>query len=541
VQIERGWTIESKYRYAFYVLRAVERDSVRFQMSEVVDSSDPELVLRVLETCLLAQWTDVTREGNMVVLRGLGASHRVVNRNDRAVFTTQANDGDKTTIAADVTYQASALVGTAAPQNEMVQRKLDSVLEMVRMDLDLAQRRRAQAAERAAGRTMEVTASQPMPVSYRPEPLPEKTVEAEKMIIAPDVAPVAAPVIAEALTPTLERVHEPIETPEVPSEKVEAAAVVQEPTHELPSEAKAKEQKIEPAVTRDEFSNVTANLAEIPIAFLDPAAVAAERPLDADEIRLVHREEIDDKDDDEEPSSGGKRFFVALLMLAIVAGLGWAGWRDRTQIKQTHAWMASRAWVMHLVGQPAEPAPVSSSDTAVATGGVASSAPVANPTPPAAAAPAADSGSAAATSSSATSGISTPPDTATTEKAAEDAKLAEPDPAKWLENWADVMRGSDAALLASYYADPVDRYYLQPHLSRAQVMADKQASMDKRLEPWTVQLENVQVLDRTDTTARVLLVKHFSIGTGTPAAKQLRWPTQLRLKMVDGRWQTLGE
>jgi ketosteroid isomerase-like protein len=511
-------------------------------MSEVVDSSDPELVLRVLETCLLAQWTEVTREGNTVVLRGLGASHRVVNKNDRAVFTTQATDGAKTTIAADVTYQASALVGTAAPQNEMVQRKLDSVLEMVRMDLDLAQRRRAQAAERAAGRTVEATASQPMPVPHEPETLPEKTVEAEKMIVAPDVAPVAVPVVAEAVTPALEPVHESIETPEVPTEKIEAA-VVQEPVRKLASEAPVKSQQIEP-VASEEFSNVTANLAEIPVAFLDPAAVVAGRPLDTGEIRLVHREEIDDEDDDEEPRSGGMRFFVALLMIAIVAGLGWAGWRDRAQIEQTHAWIASRAWVMHLIGQPAQPAPVSSSDDAAAgTGDVPGSTPVANPTPPAA--PVADTGSAAA-APGATSGTSTPPDTTATDKATEDAKLAEPDPAKWLENWAEAMRGTDAALLASYYADPVDRYYLQPHLSRARVMADKQASMDKRVEPWTIELENVQVLDKTDTTARVLLVKHFSMATGTPAAKQMRWPTQLRLKTVDGRWQisseqTLGE
>lgn len=522
-------------------------------MSEVVDSSDPEFVLRVLETCLLTQWEDVTREGGTIVLRGLGASHRAVNRNDRTVFTAAA-ENNKTTIAADVTYQASALVGTAAPQNEMVQRKLDSVLEMVRMDLDLAQRRRAQAAERAAGRTVEATALQPMPVPREQEPLPEKTPEAEmpvaapviaEPIIAPVVAPVAAPVITEAVTPALEPVHEPIEIANVPTEKVDEAVPVQEPAHELASEATAKEQQIEPPVTSEQAPDVTANFAEIPVAFLDPAAVIAEKPLDAGEIRLVHREEIDDEDDDEEPRSGAMRFFVALLIIALVAGLGWAGWRDRVQIEQTHAWIASRAWVMNLVGQSAQPAPASSSDDAAGTGDVARPAPAVSPTPPATA-PAADAGSSAA-APDATSGTSTPPpDSTATDKAAEDAKLAEPDPAKWLENWAAAMRGTDAALLASYYADPVDRYYLQPHLSRARVMADKQASMDKRLEPWTVELENVQVLDRTDTTARVLLVKHFSMATGTPAAKQMRWPTQLRLKMVDGRWQisseqTLGE
>jgi ketosteroid isomerase-like protein len=149
---------------------------------------------------------------------------------------------------------------------------------------------------------------------------------------------------------------------------------------------------------------------------------------------------------------------------------------------------------------------------------------------------------------SSTSGVAatpTPEDAAAAEKAAQEEKLSELDPAKWLQNWADAMRGTDAALLAQYYADPVNRYYLQSHVSRARVMADKEATIAKREQPWTVHLENVQVLDQTQTTARVLLIKHFSMGAGA-TARQVRWPTQLRLKTIDGRWeitaeQTLGE
>jgi ketosteroid isomerase-like protein len=318
--------------------------------------------------------------------------------------------------------------------------------------------------------------------------------------------------------------------------------------------------------------------AEDPIAFRDPVAVAGGRPMVAEEILLVHREDADDEIDDREPVSGIGKVFVTLLVLVALAGLGWVGWQHRAQIEQTQAWTASRAWVMNFLGK------------STATGAVTGSAPAAAPPSAAALPPVGDSGSASGTASdagppagstpaasgsastltegpvpaagtsagggtsvagppaSSTSGVAatpTPEDAAAAEKAAQEEKLSELDPAKWLQNWADAMRGTDAALLAQYYADPVNRYYLQSHVSRARVMADKEATIAKREQPWTVHLENVQVLDQTQTTARVLLIKHFSMGAGA-TARQVRWPTQLRLKTIDGRWeitaeQTLGE
>jgi|GEM_PF-1578996 len=540
-------------------------------MSEVVDSSDPEFVLRVLETCLLTQWDDVTREGSTIVLRGLGPSHRALNRNDRTVFTATAAEGQKTMIAADVTYQASALVGTAAPQNEMVQRKLDAVLEMVRMDLDLAQRRRAQVAQRAAERVVKPilvpveVVPQPMPVEQSAEALPRQVPEeqkAEVAQVAPEPMMRVEPVVA------------------APLENVEAAAV--ESSADGAAVAARNEPPVLPPALRSEPPSApapqpyfqphddvdrTANPAEAPIAFqASRPTVAPQRPMDMEEVRLVHREEADDEIEDEEPGSGIAKVFVTLMVLVVLAAGGWVGWQHRAQIEETHAFAASRAWVMNLMGESTQAgvtpaaAPASVDDTGSATGSTAG-APVAGSTPAASGSastltegpvpPAETSAGAAApvagSPASSTPGVAaaTPEDAAAAEKATQEEKLSELDPAKWLQNWAEAMRGTDAALLSQYYADPVNRYYLQSYVSRARVMADKQATMAKREQPWTVQLDNVQLLDRTPSTARALLIKHFSMGQGA-AARQVRWPTQLRLKMIDGRWeitseQTLGE
>ena len=544
-------------------------------MSEVVDSSDPEFVLRVLETCLLTQWDDVTREGGTIVLRGLGPSHRALNRNDRTVFTTTAAEGQKTTIAADVTYQASALVGTAAPQNEMVQRKLDAVLEMVRMDLDLAQRRRAQAAERAGEKGVRPTLVPRGEAEVVPQPMPA---EPSAKALPRQVPVEPRPEVAQVAPEPMVRV-EPVVA--APSANIEASAVEASP--EVPAVAARNEPPVVPPAPRSEPPSApaprpyfqphddaerTANPVEVPIAFQNSRrTLAAERPMDMEEIRLVHREEADDEIEDEDPGSGIAKVFVTLMVLVVLAAGGWEGWQHRAQIEQTHAWAVSRAWVMQVVGKsaeaggtPAAPASVDDSGTA-AVGSTAGAAPVAGSTPAASGSastltegpvpPAGTSTGGAASvagspASSAPGGAAaTPEDAAAAEKAAEEEKLSELDPAKWLQNWAEAMRGTDAALLAQYYADPVNRYYLQSHVSRARVMADKQATMAKREQPWTVQLDNVQVLDRTPSTARVLLIKHFSMGRGA-AARQVRWPTQLRLKMIDGRWeitseQTLGE
>lgn len=126
------------------------------------------------------------------------------------------------------------------------------------------------------------------------------------------------------------------------------------------------------------------------------------------------------------------------------------------------------------------------------------------------------------------------------EKAVEAAKLAEPDPKKWLENWADTLRGQDAGAQAAYYADTVDKYFLKNDVRRADVMAARQASIENRKGSRTLRLENVVVAEQTETAARVLLVKYIAADPGTGTAEE-RLPTQIRLKRVAGQWRIVSE
>ncbi|HEY0163413.1 MAG TPA: hypothetical protein VGB69_12095 [Edaphobacter sp.] len=112
---------------------------MRFQTLERLPGADPEAVLRAMETGLLEVSTEVVREGRRITLAGLGPSPRVKNRRDRTVIDVKEEDG-VTTVAADVTYQASAVLGTVS-QNAVVQEKLERVFDGMWAQLGLKRER----------------------------------------------------------------------------------------------------------------------------------------------------------------------------------------------------------------------------------------------------------------------------------------------------------------------------------------------------------------------------------------------------------------
>lgn len=107
---------------------------MRFQTSETVQVSDPERVLRVLETCLQNISPEVVRRGDEITLRGLGPSPRSVNPHDKTVLRVTAKR-DQIVIDADVNFQASAFLGEM-PQDEVVRSKLNQVFLQMRSQLD---------------------------------------------------------------------------------------------------------------------------------------------------------------------------------------------------------------------------------------------------------------------------------------------------------------------------------------------------------------------------------------------------------------------
>lgn len=101
--------------------------SLRFQTTKRVQGQDPELVLGVLEGCLRSVSPEIVRQGSRITLLGLGPSPRAINRRDTTVIDVQREDG-VTIIHADVRFQASAFLGTAA-QDVVVQEKLNRIFD----------------------------------------------------------------------------------------------------------------------------------------------------------------------------------------------------------------------------------------------------------------------------------------------------------------------------------------------------------------------------------------------------------------------------
>jgi uncharacterized protein (TIGR02246 family) len=153
------------------------------------------------------------------------------------------------------------------------------------------------------------------------------------------------------------------------------------------------------------------------------------------------------------------------------------------------------------------------------------------------------------TSVSASATPSTTPAAPPTEAAATPAAAPEPkpslpeasdDPAAVVKQWEQAMQSRDAAAQASFYADPVGRYFLRNNVGRDAVLADKRAAIDKRKDNWTVKMDRVKV-DRRGDAATVMLVKHFMVKKDGEPGSEWFIPSQLKLKREDGKWRIVSE
>jgi hypothetical protein len=117
------------------LLYRIEETPVRFETTETVQTADLEVVLRALERTLPEISTDVIRDGHQITLRGLGPSPRARNPRDITVLQV-SSDQAMTMIRADVSFQASALLGPAS-QDSVVRSKLDYVFNQVRTQISL--------------------------------------------------------------------------------------------------------------------------------------------------------------------------------------------------------------------------------------------------------------------------------------------------------------------------------------------------------------------------------------------------------------------
>jgi hypothetical protein len=175
--------------------------AVRFQTHEAVSIQDPEIVLRALETCLRGVSNEVVRYGDKITLHGLGPSPRSMNYQDTTVLSVSAAD-DKTIINADVSFQASAILGDV-PQDAVVRSKLDQVFEQMRTQIELESK--GVAVGPVASRPMTVASSSSLPDGWAPE---------NHSFDAPAAAISSTPLAA--LETEEESTEEPTEDAEVP-------------------------------------------------------------------------------------------------------------------------------------------------------------------------------------------------------------------------------------------------------------------------------------------------------------------------------------
>ena len=310
---------------------------MRFQTTDQVPCEDAELVLAVLEDRLHTLAHEVVREGRRITLFGLGPSPRVVNLHDKTMIDVSAVDG-VTKIDADVTFQASAILGEA-PQDKIVLGKLESVFEEIKAELGLQTRRD----------TVKVA------------PLPQKTIPVESAMVEGAVVVASASEgsgIAEA-------------TVETPAEADVLRSVVEEPraaeTEQLPLEvpvASVDERPVEAVPT--------AAAAPIRIVFADTERIVVSEPPVPVQAEMRGEAERWEADAllgiDEKEQGGWRRAGSAVAAVCLVAMVILVA-RDLMNMGKTK-------------DREAEPVAIAATAPAPAAAPIATTAPISVPKPP---------------------------------------------------------------------------------------------------------------------------------------------------------------
>lgn len=121
------------------------------------------------------------------------------------------------------------------------------------------------------------------------------------------------------------------------------------------------------------------------------------------------------------------------------------------------------------------------------------------------------------------------------------AKPAQAVVTEWVRDWAEAQASGDAEAQASYYADPVDRYFLRSRVSHAAMLAEKETAIAARPPKFSFTIEDVVVERESATDARVRLVKHVESQTASKMTRIVRVHSLLVLKRMDGAWKIVQE
>jgi hypothetical protein len=545
---------------------------VRFQTTETVSTGDVEQVLRALELSLRENFDAVEREGRQIVLHGLGPSPKVRNYRDTTVFEVVSNKG-KTIIHADVSFQASALLG-ASSQDSVVQTKLNSTFEQMRARLNLPQSEipaprlrhvaheeslRVEIDEHSAHSVIDAAKAIPsrpgvlhrqsdsefkefsdverfresghsrfaraMAVATHIEEEPVDTVP-DTPITIPEVEPLQRPVVPSQGAATEETTvvvssaaREPLlETPvlDIPivDTPVQNTLVLDQPSLVKPQ----LDTIIEVSPPPEPLAPITETM---PAKVVVPVAVESAAPAPAAPLKV-------------QPSSSGSH---ATVFGQLASRLD-SGIRRRASFSREGSEAPTvrfvAAGITHKTGVPLLIGTILA--VVAAAGSVYlywaglfnldfAHKIISHPAPAPSAPP--------------------PPEVIVTQAPPPPPRHQEANPKLWLEQWVDALRGRDPELQASFYADTVDHYLGDSSVSKDELTTEFRSAIQARDGLWTVKLENISVNPLASDHVTVRLTKHFmQMDDSQDKPEQIAdhyVKSRLELRKFDGEWKIVSE
>jgi hypothetical protein len=440
-----------------------------------------------------------------------------MNRNDITVVEV-VSENHRTVIRADITYQASALLG-GVKQDEVMRLKVDRVMDRVKMELG-TQGVRVEAVSWFADPTREPGYVMDEGLAVEPEPVfrPESTRELARAIeqghareleqrIEPEPETEPLPVMEVAHITGPEDSLEPVAHGEQEqfvehqltgvAEPIVAAEGVREPESEaIAEQAGSGQSVVQESVFVAEVAEKPTATERVPVVEVAKKPVAAAASSSEKKSGAIPMFRTFHSVETKPPRRWGLLATVVCMLAALGLFLAWP----------------YLAGLLHERLHPSS----SVSDGKSAEETLETPKPAEDPT----AAQLPDANLAATRNA---------------------AMLSESDPKVWLESWANALSGQDAGVQASFYADPVEHYAVKTNVSNADVWLDKKNEIQSRPKNSTVTIEKVEIEPRPDESLRVRLTKHFTSKSDSGRVSDQFIHSQLALRKIDGQWKITSE
>jgi uncharacterized RDD family membrane protein YckC len=110
-----------------------------------------------------------------------------------------------------------------------------------------------------------------------------------------------------------------------------------------------------------------------------------------------------------------------------------------------------------------------------------------------------------------------------------------------LTHWAAAIEANDPSTAASYYGETVSRYFLARNVTRADVLQNKEASLEKGMRFVSFGLEQINFDQISSAAAIVSLVKSYQVINPDTSSTGATVHSRLWLENTDAGWKITGE